>query len=215
MTPFTRLTGIAAPLPVANVDTDMLLPARFLKTVSRKGLGAALFRAQRFDANDVERPDFPLNRRPWRHAEILVALDNFGCGSSREHAPWALRDFGIRCIIAPSFADIFYGNCFKNGMLPVVLGAAQVEVLMADAEQPETAIMTVDLEQRTITRTQGETIGFSIDPQRRQRLLDGVDDIAQSLAFEEKIAAHERGWRIAAPWIRGLAADFAKTETSG
>ena len=215
MTPFTRLTAIAAPLPVANVDTDMLLPARFLKTVSRKGLGAALFHTQRFDANGIERPEFPLNRMPWRAAKILVALDNFGCGSSREHAPWALKDFGIRCIVAPSFADIFYGNCFKNGMLPVALDAAQVERLMADAEQPETATMTVDLERRMITRASGETIGFLVDPQRRQRLLDGTDDIAQSLAFEAEIAAHEQSWRTAAPWVRGLAADFAAGEIAG
>ncbi len=213
MTPFTRLTAIAAPLPVANVDTDMLLPARFLKTVSRKGLGTALFHAQRFDMDGAERPDFPLNRLPWRGAEILVALDNFGCGSSREHAPWALEDFGIRCIIAPSFADIFYGNCFKNGMLPIVLDAAKVERLMADAEQPNTATMTVDLQRQTIVRANGEVIDFSIDPQRRQRLLDGVDEIAQSLTFEKTIAAHERSWRTAAPWVRELTVGFAATGT--
>jgi 3-isopropylmalate/(R)-2-methylmalate dehydratase small subunit len=208
MTPFKRLTGIAAALPVVNVDTDMLVPARFLKTVSRNGLGAALFHAQRFDANGAERADFPLNRMPWRNAEILVALDNFGCGSSREHAPWALTDFGIRCIIAPSFADIFYGNCFKNGLLPVTLDTAQVEVLMIDAQEPATATMTVDLEQQVIMRANGERIGFTLDPQRRRRLLDGVDDIVQTLAFEAAIAAHEENWRIAAPWVRGLPGDF-------
>lgn len=214
MTPFATLTAIAAPLPIDNVDTDMLLPARFLKTVSRKGLGRALFHAQRFDDTGAERPDFVLNQSPWRNARILIALDNFGCGSSREHAPWALTDFGIRCIIASSFADIFYGNCFKNGLLPIVLEAALVERLMEDAEDPGTAALSIDLERQSITSADGERIAFAIDPQRRQRLLDGVDDIAQSLRFADAIAAHEQHGRATVPWVCAIPIDIA-TATGG
>lgn len=198
--PFRTLTGIAAPLPQDNVDTDMILPAAFMKTLSRKGLGRGLFHRQRVDEDGRERRGFILNREPWRHAKILIALDNFGCGSSREHAPWALRDFGITCLIAPSFADIFYGNCFKNGMLPVVLPRAEVEALMALAADPHTATFTVDLAAQEIVTSAGTT-PFAIDPTRRARLLEGVDDIALSLRFAEAIAAHEARTRDEAPWL--------------
>lgn len=191
MQPFNRLTGTAAPLPIANIDTDMLLSAKFLKTVSRAGLGQGLFHALRSD------PNFVLNRDPWRDARILIALDNFGCGSSREHAPWALLDFGITCVIAPSFADIFYGNCFKNGILPVRLDHAAIDRLMAEASDPKTAAMTVDLELQTISHASG-TIAFDINPQRRERLLNGVDDIASTLEFEGAIAGYEAN---AATWL--------------
>jgi 3-isopropylmalate/(R)-2-methylmalate dehydratase small subunit len=200
MQPFGQLTGIAAALPIANVDTDMILSAAFLKTVSRTGLGKGLFHALRFDAEGRERPDFVLNRAPWRQARILIALDNFGCGSSREHAPWALLDFGISCIIAPSFADIFYGNCFKNGMLPIRLTPAQIGQLMAEAQDAETATMTIDLEALTIGHASG-TLPFELDAQRRDRLLEGVDDIADALRFEAVIADHERRVAAKAPWL--------------
>jgi 3-isopropylmalate/(R)-2-methylmalate dehydratase small subunit len=200
MTPFHRLTGIAAPLPIANVDTDMILPAAFLKTVSRDSLGKGLFHAARFDAESRERPGFILNRDPWRRANILVTLDNFGCGSSREHAPWALLDFGISCIIAPGFADIFQGNCFKNGILPVTLARDAVDTLMAAASDPDTATVTVDLEAQTIAHRGGET-GFAIDPQRRARLLAGIDDIANTLRFASEISAYEAAVRGHAPWL--------------
>lgn len=194
MEPFTRLTGVAAPLPIANVDTDMILPAAFLKTVSRQGLGRGLFHNLRAGG------DFVLDRAPWDKARILVTLDNFGCGSSREHAPWALLDFGIRCIVAPGFADIFHGNCFKNGILPIPLPRAQVEILMADAARPETATLTVDLEAQTIARRDGR-IAFAIDPIRRERLLAGLDDIANALRFGEAIAGYEARVRDEAPWL--------------
>ena len=200
MTPFRRLTGIAAPLPVANVDTDMILPAAFLKTVSRASLGKGLFHAARFDAEGRERPGFILNRDPWRRANILVALDNFGCGSSREHAPWALLDFGISCVIARGFADIFHGNCFKSGILPITLAPETIDRLMAEAADGRTATFTVDLESQTVVHAGGET-SFRIDPRRRARLLSGVDDIAESLRFESEIAAYERAVRGDAPWL--------------
>jgi 3-isopropylmalate/(R)-2-methylmalate dehydratase small subunit len=200
MTPFRSLTGVAAPLPIANIDTDMILSAKFLKTVSRTGLGKGLFHALRVDVAGRERPDFVLNRDPWRRARILITLDNFGCGSSREHAPWALLDFGIACIIAPSFADIFYGNCFKNGILPITLPRATIDLLLADAADPATATMTIDLAAQTIAR-HGGTLPFALDAQRRHRLLNGIDDIANALRFEGAIAAHEERLRIDAPWL--------------
>jgi 3-isopropylmalate/(R)-2-methylmalate dehydratase small subunit len=200
MEPFRRLTGIAAPLPVANIDTDMILSAAFLKTVSRAGLGRGLFHAWRFDGDGAERPDFVLNREPWRRAAILITLDNFGCGSSREHAPWALLDFGVRCVIAPSFADIFYGNCFKNGILPIRLGRPDADLLMQDARDPRTATLAIDLEAQTITR-QGGALTFDIDAQRRERLLNGMDDIADALRFGAAIAAHEETVRADRPWL--------------
>jgi 3-isopropylmalate/(R)-2-methylmalate dehydratase small subunit len=200
MDPFRRLIGIAAPLPVANIDTDLILSAAFLKTVSRAGLGRGLFHAWRFDADGAERADFILNREPWRRAAILIALDNFGCGSSREHAPWALLDFGVRCIIAPSFADIFYGNCFKNGILPIRLARAAIDLLMRDAHEPATAVLAIDLEAQTIIRRDGR-VGFDIDAQRRDRLLNGVDDISDALRFADAIARHEETVRARQPWL--------------
>lgn len=198
MEPFTTLTAVAAGIPIANIDTDMLFPAAFLKTVSREGLKDALFNTLRAD------PDFPLNREPWNHAGILVTLDNLGCGSSREHAPWALLDFGIRCVIAPSFADIFYGNCCKNGILPITLDQTDVNTLLADASDPATARMTIDLVRGRITRCNGAVIDFAIDPQRRERLLGGVDDIGLSLAYADQIARHEADAAQVQPWLRPI-----------
>ncbi|HET9019331.1 MAG TPA: 3-isopropylmalate dehydratase small subunit, partial [Acetobacteraceae bacterium] len=181
MDKFTTLTAIAAPLPMANVDTDKIIPARFLKTIKRTGLGVHLFDSLRYDENGAERPDFVLNREPYRKAQIVVAFENFGCGSSREHAPWALLDFGIRCVIAPDFADIFHNNCFKNGILPVRLPRAVCETLMADAQMGGNARLTVDLERQVVVRPNGEEIRFEIDPFRRHLLLEGLDDIGQTL----------------------------------
>lgn len=200
MRPFRTLTGVAAPLPIANVDTDMILSAAFLKTVSRNGLGQGFLHALRFDPSGQERADFILNRAPWRTANILITLDNFGCGSSREHAPWAMLDFGISCVIAPSFADIFHGNCLKNGILPIRLPRATIDRLMAAAAIPESTTMTVDLDRSTIDWS-GGTIAFAIDAQRRERLLNGIDDIAVSLGFEEAIAGYERKAGEDAPWL--------------
>lgn len=191
MTPFETLTAIAAPLPVANIDTDMILPARFLTTIGRAGLGKGAFATSR------QNPDFVLNRDPWTQAGILVALDNLGCGSSREHAPWALLDFGIRCVIAPSIADIFHNNCCKNGILPIVLPAATVDRLLTLSADPDTAEMTVDLPRQEL-RAGNEVIAFDIDPARKADLLAGTDDIARSLGHEREIARHEQereAWR--------------------
>nr|WP_087575866.1 3-isopropylmalate dehydratase small subunit [Sphingomonas sp. CDS-1] len=211
MQSFKTLTAIAAPLPVANVDTDKILPAKFLKTTTRDGLGKALFAAVRYNADDTERADFVLNRAPWRNAAILIAEENFGCGSSREHAPWALADFGIRCIIAPSFADIFHNNCFKNGILPIELPRATTDILMADAQNPETATLSIDLLSQTVTRTNGKTISFAIDEERKAALYDGLDDIAQSLRHRATIDAFEANSAALAPWVyAGVAAQLEK-----
>ncbi len=191
MQPFTVLTGIAAPLPLANVDTDKIIPARFLKTIQRTGLGRNLFDTLRYDADGQERPEFVLNQEPWRRAEILIAHENFGCGSSREHAPWALLDFGIRCVIAPSFADIFHNNTFKNGILPVVLPRAQCDALMEDAKLGENARVTVDLPRQVVVRPSGEEFAFSVDPFRKHLLLNGLDDIGQTLQRAASIDAYE------------------------
>ncbi|MBY6201742.1 3-isopropylmalate dehydratase small subunit [Maritalea mobilis] len=200
MEKFTKLTGIAAPLPLINVDTDMIIPKQFLKTIKRSGLGVNLFDEMRYDDNGEEIPDFVLNKPAYRNAQILVAGDNFGCGSSREHAPWALLDFGIRCVIAPSFADIFFNNCFKNGILPIVLPQEEVDKLMDDAERGANAIISVDLENQTITGPDGGSISFDVDPFRKHCLLNGLDDIGLTLekapsidAFEAK-SAQERPW---------------------
>jgi 3-isopropylmalate/(R)-2-methylmalate dehydratase small subunit len=200
MDKFTTLTGIAAPLPMINVDTDMLIPKQFLKTIQRTGLGVHLFDEMRFDDAGAEKPDFVLNREPYRKAVIMVAGDNFGCGSSREHAPWALLDFGIRCVIAPSFADIFFGNCFKNGILPIALPQAQVDVLMADA-QGEKPILTVDLERQRIVRPNGEEIAFTADAFRRHCLLEGLDDIGLTLRSAHGIDVYESRQRAGQPWL--------------
>ena len=200
MEKFTTLTGVAAPLPMINVDTDMIIPKQFLKTIKRTGLGSGLFAEMRFNEDGSENPDFVLNKPAYRHAEILVAGDNFGCGSSREHAPWALLDFGIRCVISTSFADIFYNNCFKNGILPIKVSPEDLEKLMDDAERGANAVITVDLEAQEIHGPDGGTVAFDLDPFRRQCLLEGLDDIALTMkkgdgidTFEAK-AAEERPW---------------------
>jgi 3-isopropylmalate/(R)-2-methylmalate dehydratase small subunit len=205
MRAFTTLTAIAAPLPLANVDTDKIIPARFLKTIRRTGLGRNLFDTLRYDENGVERPDFVLNQEPWRHAEILIAHENFGCGSSREHAPWALLDFGIRCVIAPDFADIFYSNTFKNGILPITLPRAVCDALMDDARLGGNARLTVDLEAQRILRPNGEQIAFTIDPFRRHLLLNGLDDIGQTLQHQAAIDTYEQRMRAEHPWLPALA----------
>ncbi|MDE2515352.1 MAG: 3-isopropylmalate dehydratase small subunit [Rhodospirillales bacterium] len=201
MEKFTTLTGPAAPLPMANIDTDKIIPARFLKTIKRSGLGVHLFDTLRFDAEGKERPDFVLNQAPWRKAEILVAHENFGCGSSREHAPWALLDFGIRCVIAPDFADIFYNNCFKNGILPVRLPRAVCDLLIEDARLGANARVTVDLERQVVVRPNGEEIGFEIDPFRKHLLLNGLDDIGQTMQHETAIDTFEARRKSAQSWL--------------
>jgi len=191
MDKFTTLTAIAAPLNVANVDTDKIIPARFLKTIKRSGLGTSLFADMRYEADGAEKPGFVLNQDKYRKAEILVAGDNFGCGSSREHAPWALLDFGIRCVIAPSFADIFHGNCFKNGILPIALPEDVVARLMDDAALGTNARLTVDLERQVVVRPNGEEIAFAVDPFRKHCLLGGLDDIGLTLEHTAAIDAYE------------------------
>jgi 3-isopropylmalate/(R)-2-methylmalate dehydratase small subunit len=201
MEPFTKLEGVAAPLNMINVDTDMIIPKQYLKTIHRTGLGKALFDEMRFNQDGSEKPDFVLNKPAYRQAKILVAGENFGCGSSREHAPWALLDFGIRCVIAPSFADIFYGNCFKNGILPIALPQEQVDKLMDDAMRGANAIISVDLETLEIRGPDGGMIKFDLDPFRRQVLLNGWDDIALTMRAGEKIDAFEKTQHTQAPWL--------------
>jgi 3-isopropylmalate/(R)-2-methylmalate dehydratase small subunit len=184
-----------------NVDTDTIIPKQHLKTIKRTGLGKVLFDELRFQENGEEIADFILNQAPYREAKILIAGENFGCGSSREHAPWALLDFGIRCIIAPSFADIFFNNCFKNGILPITLSASEVDTLMADANHPDTATMTVDLPEQTIQRSNGETLSFTVDEFRKHCLLNGLDDINLTLQHEDKITAFERQQQQRLPWL--------------
>jgi 3-isopropylmalate/(R)-2-methylmalate dehydratase small subunit len=201
MEKFTTLTGIAAPLPLINVDTDMIIPKQFLKTIQRSGLGKNLFDEMRYTPDGAEIPDFVLNQPAYRKAQILVAGDNFGCGSSREHAPWALLDFGIRCVIAPGFADIFYNNCFKNGILPIVLPQEEVDALMADASNGANATLTVDLDSQTITRPDGGTIGFEVDAFRKHCLLNGLDDIGLTLEKAAAIESFETRAAQARPWV--------------
>ncbi|MEM8758924.1 MAG: 3-isopropylmalate dehydratase small subunit [Pseudomonadota bacterium] len=201
MEPFGKLTGVAAPLPLINIDTDMIIPKQFLKTIKRTGLGVNLFSEMRYDADGNEIADFVLNRPAYRGAEILVAGDNFGCGSSREHAPWAIKDFGIRCVVAPSFADIFFNNCFKNGILPIALPQDEVDKLMGDAERGANATLTIDLEAQTIERPDGGTIAFDIDPFRKHCLLNGLDDIGLTMEREDAISAFEAKRRQATPWL--------------
>jgi 3-isopropylmalate/(R)-2-methylmalate dehydratase small subunit len=201
MQAFTQLTGIAAPLPLSNVDTDKIIPAVFLKTIKRSGLGKSLFHTLRYDADGAERPDFVLNQPAYRQASILIAHENFGCGSSREHAPWALLDFGIRCVIAPDFADIFYNNCFKNGILPVTLPRAICDRLMEDARMGGNARITVDLERERVIRPNGEEIPFTIDPHRRQMLLQGLDEIGQTMQRTSAIDAFEAKRAQQLPWL--------------
>jgi len=204
MQAFTTLTGVAAPLPLANVDTDKIIPAQFLKTIKRTGLGVHLLHTLRYDAAGQERPDFVLNQEPYRHAEILVAHENFGCGSSREHAPWALLDFGIRCVIAPSFADIFHANCFKNGILPVVLPREVCDGLMEDAAMGGNARVTVDLARQVVIRPNGEEIPFDMDPFRKNVMLQGLDDIGQTMQQGASIDAYEGRQREQASWMPGI-----------
>ncbi|MBL6767444.1 MAG: 3-isopropylmalate dehydratase small subunit [Candidatus Micropelagos sp.] len=191
MEKFTTFEGIVAPLDMINVDTDMIVPKQFLKTIKRSGLGANVFDEMRFRPDGSEIEDFVLNQPDYRQSQILVAGDNFGCGSSREHAPWALLDFGFRCVIAPSFADIFFNNCFKNGILPIALPQAEVDRLMSDAKQGNGTVLSINLEGQTITRPNGETIAFDVDPFRKNCLIEGLDDIGLTLKKSEKIDAFE------------------------
>ena len=202
MEKFTTLTGIAAPMPLVNIDTDMIIPKQFLKTIKRTGLGANLFDEMRFDRDGNEIEDFVLNQPAYRKAEIIVAGDNFGCGSSREHAPWALLDFGIRCVVSTSFADIFYNNCFKNGILPVVLPKEQVDALMKDAEKGANARVTVDLEAQTITSSDGEVYAFELDAFKKHCLLNGLDDIGLTMeSAAPAIEAYETKAAQSRPWV--------------
>ena len=201
MEKFTRLTGVAAPLSLINVDTDMIIPKQFLKTIERTGLGKHLFSEMRYDENGDERPDFVLNQPAYRQAKILVAGDNFGCGSSREHAPWAILDFGIRCVIAESFADIFYNNCFKNGILPIKLPASDVVLLMDDAGRGANATITVDLHAQEISGPDGGTISFEIDPFRKHCLIEGLDDIGLTLQNATAIDKFEKKSAQSRPWL--------------
>ena len=201
MEKFDKLTGIAAPLPLVNIDTDMIIPKQFLKTIKRSGLGVNLFDEMRYDRQGGEIADFVLNKPAYRDAQILIAGDNFGCGSSREHAPWALLDFGIRCVISTSFADIFYNNCFKNGILPIVLPQEDVDKLMDDAERGSNATVTVDLESQTISGPDGGKITFEVDPWRKHCLLNGLDDIGLTLEKAPAIDAFEAKMSAERPWV--------------
>ena len=199
MDKFDKLTATAAPLPLVNIDTDMIIPKQFLKTIKRTGLSEGLFFELRTD-EDGNAKDFVLDQPAYKDAQILVTGDNFGCGSSREHAPWALLDAGIRCIIAPSFADIFYNNCFKNGILPIALPQEQVDLLMDDAGRGSNAVVTVDLEKQEITGPDGGTISFEIDAFRKHCLLNGLDDIGLTMAKGEKIDSFEERRKLSQPW---------------
>jgi 3-isopropylmalate/(R)-2-methylmalate dehydratase small subunit len=200
MDKFTSLTSVAAPLPMINVDTDKIIPKQFLKTIKRTGLGKALFYEMRYGEKGEENPDFILNKPAYRGAKILVAGDNFGCGSSREHAPWALLDFGIRCVISTSFADIFYNNCLKNGILPAVVSAEDLEKLMDDAGRGSNATLTVDLDKQEIHGPDGGTVHFEIDPFLKKCLVEGLDDIGLTMRRSDKIGAYEERAAIARPW---------------
>jgi 3-isopropylmalate/(R)-2-methylmalate dehydratase small subunit len=201
MDKFNKLTGVAAPMPLINIDTDMIIPKQFLKTIKRTGLGKNLFDEMRYDEKGNEKPDFVLNKPAYRHAQILVAGENFGCGSSREHAPWALLDFGIRCVIAPSFADIFYNNCFQNGILPIVLPQADVDKLMDDAERGANAVVTIDLEAQEIRGPDGGVIKFDVDPFRKHCMLEGLDGVGLTLKKGDAIATYEKRHAAEQPWL--------------
>ena len=207
MVPFTKLTGVAAPLPIINVDTDMIIPKQFLKTIKRTGLGKNLFDEMRYTLDGQEIPDFVLNQPKYRQAQILIAGENFGCGSSREHAPWALADFGIRCVIAPSFADIFHNNCFKNGILPIRLPKETVDALLAEAENAPDPTFTIDLEQNLIFRATGnQPIEFKIDEHNRHCLMEGLDDIGLTMQKAPAIEGFEAERRQNFPWLDRSAA---------
>ena len=201
MEKFEKISGIAAPLPLINIDTDMIIPKQFLKTIKRSGLGVNLFDEMRYDDNGDEIPDFVLNKPAYRSSEIIVAGDNFGCGSSREHAPWAIKDFGIRCVIAPAFADIFYNNCFKNGILPIALPQDQVDVLMKDAEKGANARMEVDLVSQQISTSDGAVFSFEVDEFKKRCLLEGLDDIGQTFQKVAAIDNFEAKAAEARPWV--------------
>ncbi|MCH1515510.1 MAG: 3-isopropylmalate dehydratase small subunit [Alphaproteobacteria bacterium] len=201
MQKFDKLTGVAAPLNFLNVDTDMIIPKQFLKTIKRSGLGANLFHEMRFEDDGSDKADFVLNKAPYNSSQILIAGDNFGCGSSREHAPWALLDFGIRCVISTSFADIFFNNCFKNGILPIKVTAEERDALMADAFDTENPELTINLVDQTIARPNGVCISFDVDPFRKQCLLDGLDDIGLTLEKKPAIADYEAKRASDMPWL--------------
>ncbi|MED5395624.1 MAG: 3-isopropylmalate dehydratase small subunit [Rhodospirillales bacterium] len=201
MEKFTTLTGVAAPLHMINVDTDMIIPKQFLKTIKRSGLGKHLFDEMRYDPEGNENPNFVLNKSTYRDAKIIVASENFGCGSSREHAPWALLDFGIRCIIAPSFGDIFYNNCFKNGMLPIRVSKQDLDKLMEHAKRGANTTLTVDLEAQTICGPSGGEVTFEIDAFKKQCLLEGLNEIGLTLQEVDKIERFEDGQRVSRPWL--------------
>lgn len=200
MEKFTKLTGVAAPLPIINIDTDMIIPKDYLKTIKRTGLGKGLFAEMRFNEDGSENPDFVLNKPAYRNAQILVAGDNFGCGSSREHAPWALLDFGIRCVISTSFADIFYNNCFKNGILPIRVSQQDLDKLMDDASRGANATLTVDLENMTISGPDGGSITFDLDEFKRYCMLNGLDDIGLTMEKADSITAFEAKNAVSHPW---------------
>ncbi len=200
MEKFTTLTGVAAPLPIVNIDTDMIIPKQFLKTIERTGLGRGLFYEVRFNEDGSEKPEFVLNQPAYRKSQILVAGDNFGCGSSREHAPWALLDFGIRCVISTSFADIFYNNCFKNGILPIRVSPEDLEKLMDDASRGSNATLTIDLAAQEIRGPDGGTVHFDVDAFRKHCLLNGLDDIGLTLEKEAAITSYEARHTASQPW---------------
>jgi 3-isopropylmalate/(R)-2-methylmalate dehydratase small subunit len=201
MQKFDKLEGIAAPMDIINIDTDMIIPKQFLKTIKRSGLGKSLFFEMRFTNDGDEKADFVLNKPAYRQSQILVAGDNFGCGSSREHAPWALLDYGIRCVISTSFADIFYNNCFKNGILPIKVSPDERDALLADASDTENPELKIDLESQTISRPNGAAISFEIDPFRKECLLNGLDDIGLTLEKTEAISSYEEGRKSSMPWL--------------
>jgi 3-isopropylmalate/(R)-2-methylmalate dehydratase small subunit len=202
---FDKLTGVAAPMNMINVDTDMIIPKNFLKTINRSGLGKNLFDEMRYDRDGNENPDFILNKSAYRQAKIIVAGDNFGCGSSREHAPWALLDFGICCVISTSFADIFYNNCFKNGILPIKVSKEQLDDLMDDAERGSNATLSIDLENQTILRPDGGEVKFEIDEFKKHLLLNGLDDVGLTLQKSKKIDSFEAQQNASQPWLAGVA----------
>ncbi len=201
MEKFENITGVAAAMPLVNIDTDMIIPKQFLKTIKRTGLGVNLFEEMRYNDDGSEVSDFVLNQPAYRNTEVLVAGDNFGCGSSREHAPWALLDFGIRCVISTSFADIFYSNCFKNGILPVILPKEQVQALMKEAEKGENARVSIDLNAQEITTSEGDVFSFSVDAFKKHCLLNGLDDISLTMAKEQAISNFEDKVRTDQPWV--------------
>lgn len=201
MEKFQKITGVAAPMPLVNIDTDMIIPKVFLKSIARTGFGKNLFDEMRFNRDGTEIEDFVLNKPQYRNAEILIAGDNFGCGSSREHAPWAIADFGIKCIISTSFADIFYNNSFKNGILPIVMPQEVMDVLMADAEKGSNARMTIDLEVQVVTTSDGQEFPFDVDAHKKHCLLEGLDDIGLTMAKKASIDTFEASMQQERPWV--------------